>query len=91
MLEGTCRTPSCYAYNKKALHCFGFIKDLNFSKAIDAALCRLCNKRLNEVNNIGYYQAVIKINGRYVNSEDPIERVFRADDDKYHSFKNTKE
>jgi translation elongation factor P/translation initiation factor 5A len=43
-------------------------------------------KRLKDVNNIGYHQAVVKIKGKIVEEDAPIEDEFRADDDKFHSF-----
>lgn len=39
------------------------MSNINFA-AIDEAVCRICNKRLSDVNNIGYHQTVVKIRGK---------------------------
>lgn len=88
MLEGTCLTPTCIAYQKKALHIFGLVKNLNFASARFRAECRLCKQILEGVSNIGYYKSVLKIQGKIAGKKGFINREYRAEDDKYHTFKD---
>ncbi len=90
MLEGICLTPGCVAYQKRALHIFGFVLEKNFASAKNKAVCRLCKNKLDEVNNIGYYQTKLKINGKIVGQRSEVDDEYIADDGQYHTFKNGK-
>lgn len=70
-LQAVCNTQSCEAFGKKVWIQKGF-GVYNIGREINRCICPICKEKTKPAFNIGYYNTVIKVEGKQKDCDDEI-------------------